>query len=332
MVKEVESGKYKIRVSVFNPQKKYPVSKESTFYGCYSDALIEERELKSRLKQSFESGLFDIKTFSDAIGLYRENLNKKGGVSIHHNRKIDYLLKNIGKIKISNFAEKYETWLNKNQFSGISRNRYTEIVRACFNYLKLRKIIKENPIDLYRFPKYKEKPRDRYLNKDEQLRLLNAIREHRPYIEPIVQYMLQVPCRISELTEARRDQYNSFNGTIFIPDSKTGIKIYKPVLNMKDYFDSIPPGCPWLFYWIDDKGNFRKFNNIRKPFQYCVKKAGLTDLRIHDLRHISATDMYSQGIPEREIMDIAGWKTLMLSWYRHKDSLLVSQKLNNFYK
>jgi len=43
--------------------------------------------------------------------------------------------------------------------------------------------------------------------------------------------------------------------------------------------------------------------------------------RIHDLRHISATDLYEAGIPERVIMDCAGWKTPMLSQYRHKDSL-----------
>ena len=141
-----------------------------------------------------------------------------------------------------------------------------------------------------------------------------------------------LPCRISELTEARKDQYNSFNGTLYFPDSKAGIPIYRPVLEMKDYFDSIPSGCPWLFFWIDHKGNFRKFNNIRKPFQYCVKKAGLTDVRIHDLRHCAATDLYAQGIPEREIMDLAGWKTPMLSTYRHKNSMRTAQSLQEKFK
>jgi integrase len=66
----------------------------------------------------------------------------------------------------------------------------------------------KSPINKVRFPRLEEKPRDRYLTQDERLRLLNAIREHRAYILPIIQYMFLVPCRISELTQAKREQYS----------------------------------------------------------------------------------------------------------------------------
>jgi len=76
--------------------------------------------------------------------------------------------------------------------------------------------------------------------------------------------------------------------------------------------------CPWLFYWVDEQGKYRQLITIRRSWQSCLKKAGLSDLRIHDLRHISATDLYEAGNPEREIMDIAGWRSPMLSHYRHE--------------
>lgn len=338
MIKKLESGKYKVRVSVFDPKKGYAVNRERTVSGNLAQAKEKEVELRSQLKHSCSfKGFGSVSTFSEAIELYRERLRKKGNLSVHHSRRFDLVQKELGHLALNavpDHFKQYLLYLERTPPEGravrgpASLNRRIEIVRAVFNHLVRMEILDKNPISENRFPKLKEKPRDRYLNQDEQLRLLNAIHEHRPYIEPIVRYMLRIPCRISELTEAKRDQYNSFNGTIYIPDSKAGIPIYKPVLEMKPYFDSVPAECPYLFYWIDDKKNYRKFNNIRKPFQFCVKKAGLNNLRVHDLRHIAATELYESGIPEREIMDVAGWKTPMLSTYRHKDSLSTAQKLN----
>lgn len=66
---------------------------------------------------------------------------------------------------------------------------------------------------------------------------------------------------------------------------------------------------------------------LQKPWAYCLKKAELTNVPIHYLRHISASDLYHAGNPERMIMDIAGWKTPMLSTYRHKDSFKSAQSI-----
>jgi integrase len=61
--------------------------------------------------------------------------------------------------------------------------------------------------------------------------------------------MAAVPCRVGELIPARREQYSPFTGTIYIPDSKTGKPLNKPVLReMQEYFRNIPVESPWLFY------------------------------------------------------------------------------------
>jgi integrase len=48
--------------------------------------------------------------------------------------------------------------------------------------------------------------------------------------------------------------------------------------------------------------------------------AGHLSLRIHDSRHISATDMINAGTPRTVINAVAGWKTDMLRTYYHLDS------------
>ena len=180
----------------------------------------------------------------------------------------------------------------------------------------------ENPISKTRFPKLKEKARDRYLTEDERMRLFNVARQHAPYIVPILQYAMLVPCRLSELVNLRRENYDTFTNTLFIPDSKAGIPIHKQIPEeMKEYFRSIPTGCPWIFYRKDENRQYHQLKVFRRTFRTCLRKAEIHNFKFHDTRHISASDLYAAGNSERAIMDIAGWKTPMLTTYRHKDSL-----------
>lgn len=94
---------------------------------------------------------------------------------------------------------------------------------------------------------------------------------------------------------------------------------------MLQYFRSIPADCPFLFYRQDVEGEYHSLGDFRKAWHHCLKLAELSDVRFHDTRHCSATDLYVNGNPERVIMDIAGWKTPMLTTYRHKNSLKSAQ-------
>lgn len=328
-IKKKGTNRWQVFVSVRIPGRKEPVRRQVTINGTKADAQIRKAslidEIRNGSQRSLKSNVTEI--FSDAVEIFIE---KRGPFSKSHEQKINYLKKELGDTSMDVLPDAFENWLRilKNTptiygkpRSSASMNRYVEIVRAVHGLLVELGTLDSNPITKARFPKGKEKPRDRYLSHDERIRLLNAIRENRPYILPIVQYMLLVPCRKSELTSARREQYNAFDATIYIPDSKADIPIYKPVPDeMRRYFDSIPTECPWLFYRQDKDGSFHALGTLQKPWAFCLKKAGLLNVRIHDLRHISATDLYEAGNPERVIMDICGWKTPMLSTYRHKDS------------
>ena len=81
-------------------------------------------------------------------------------------------------------------------------------------------------------------------------------------------------------------------------------------------------------FYREENGEYKKLKNFNKAWRVVCEKAGLDDLRFHDLRHVSATELVKLNIPERQIMDVAGWKTPMLSTYRHKNSLKSAQKIN----
>ena len=172
-----------------------------------------------------------------------------------------------------------------------------------------------------------EKPRDRTLNQEERERLLSTIKANYPNYYPFFYFMIIVPCRTSELVNAKREYYDPVYNVINIPDSKARIPITKPIPpEMIGYFKSLPTDVPYLFY--RKKGNtYYPLNNYRHAWERSLKLCNLSNLRVHDLRHISSTDMYNMGVPERTIMSSAGWKTPMLSTYRHKDGMRDAQAI-----
>jgi integrase len=335
-LKKLGHNKWHVRVSVRDNRLGYPISKQTTVAGTHAEAATVEAEILKELQARCSLTSY-ASTFGDAVDLYMKKLHLQGKLSKQHEEMVNFVRRELGHTHIEEFADRFTVYrkhllatptAHGKARGSASINRYTSIVRAVFNHLVEIELIDKNPITAFKFPKLAEQPRDRYLAQEERLRLLNTIQEYRPEILPIIQYMMAVPCRVSELTEAKREQYSMFTRTIYIPDSKAGIPIHKPVPEeMTDYFNSIPSDCPYLFYQRLDDGEYRSLSHLRYAWSYCLKKAGILNLRIHDLRHIAATDLYEAGNAERAIMDIAGWKTAMLSTYRHKDSFRSAQKM-----
>jgi len=330
-IKRKGPNHWQIMVSVRVPGKIEPVRKQEQFRGTKTEAECRQADLKRMLKEGGSLAYTPyIRTFGEAVEMYIAKISAEGRCSREWRRKILSIADQYGHLPIEAVPDYFAAWRRNRALmphrggppSASSMNRPLEIIRAVYNYLVALECIQRNPMTKVKFPKYKEKPRDRYLTQEERLRLMNAIRVCKPEMLPLIQYMMLVPCRIGELSEARREQYSPITNTIYIPDSKARIPIHKPVPEeMTEYFRSIPLDCPWLFYWKDWRGNYRPFLNLKGPWQKSLDMAGITDLRIHDLRHISATDLYQAGNSERTIQGVAGWKTAMLSNYYHKDSL-----------
>lgn len=75
---------------------------------------------------------------------------------------------------------------------------------------------------------------------------------------------------------------------------------------------------------------------IYSRFVRCMEKAGFTGVRFHDLRHISASDMHSQGIPDKIAAERGGWAgtQTMRQVYQHSfsaDRKAADKKMNERY-
>ncbi|MDR3012627.1 MAG: tyrosine-type recombinase/integrase [Chitinispirillales bacterium] len=333
-ITKVGPNKWKVTVSFRDKNKGYPVSKQATVTGTRAEATEVEVELLKKLKaRSLKTA--HVSTFGEATGKYVHKMRVKG-VSSSHIATAQRIARDLGHIRLEEFADRFETYIDHfactptkhgGPPAGVTINRYIATVKAMFNHLIDIEVVEKNPITKGRFPMHKVKARDRYLTPEERAHLFSIIRKHRPYILPIVQYMSLLPCRVnSELTIARREQYLPMvgeRGTIRFPDSKSDVPIDRPVPpGMEEYFRNIPVNCPWLFYREMSVGVYVPLSagRLDRAWRHCRAKAGMPDLRIHDLRHVAVTDLHDAGNPIQVIMALAGWKTDMLSTYYKRDS------------
>lgn len=74
------------------------------------------------------------------------------------------------------------------------------------------------------------------------------------------------------------------------------------------------------FVFSPDPSGARPYNpyTASRVFGTACRNAGVDHMRLHDLRHYSATTLLKSGVSVGEVMDRHGWRTVeMVNRYRH---------------
>ena len=170
------------------------------------------------------------------------------------------------------------------------------IVRFVFNLAKKWKVhgVVENPTSAFRVPPDVE--RNRYLTRAEGIRLISAIKADQNRVAAnAILLLLLTGARRNEITQAQWVFVDWNNKTLLVPLSKTGrprhIRLNGPSLAL---LKSIPvsPGNPYIF---PSPVTGRPSPHVFFPWDRIRKRAGLGDLRLHDLRHSFASFLINQG-------------------------------------
>ena len=307
--------------------------KRERFSGSRRQANFRGRDIVEALQAEAEreQSMSSLKTFSECISFYVKEKSPASSDITYINR----LDKELGSVLIEDLPKaliRFVAYLNNSvnrlgkKYSNASKNRYQQWTRAIINYCHDWEQIEEKP--KLKFKKFEEQARDVSLTPEDIERLFRAIDEYRPYLRPITMYSIQVPSRVSELTETtifncdlKENLIRFKNGT-----TKNGDGGFKPIPpNMVEYFNSIPKGCPWVFY-REDNGDYKKLKNFNRAWRLVCDKAGLPNLHFHDLRGYSVTELVKKGMSEREVMDICFWKNNMLHVYYKRNGIGSSNK------
>ncbi len=143
--------------------------------------------------------------------------------------------------------------------------------------------------------RYKERKRERFLSPEETERLGEVLREaenEMPSAVAAFRLLLLTGCRLSEIQFLRWEYVKE--DCIELPDAKIGGRVVPLGPEARAVLEAPPreDGNPWV---IRGKLPGSHITDLQTPWRRIRARAGLEDVRIHDLRHSYASRALALG-------------------------------------
>jgi integrase len=192
-----------------------------------------------------------------------------------------------------------------------------ELARAEWGYP-----LGENPVRQIVMPEA-SKSRSRRLGPDEAVRLFSALEASRlPYLKPIVLLAIETGMRRGEILSLRWECIHLHQSTAHLPMTKNGHARTVPLSpRAVSIIDKLPRTGFELFEGVSS-------NALRLSWERLKERSGLSDLRLHDLRHEAVSRFFELGLSTPEVALISGHRDYrMLARYTHLRPEAVALKL-----
>ena len=282
-----------------------------------SDRKLAEALVAKWVKEDFLAEHFGKKPevpFSEALLRYAEA--QKRDHPRHFERSTRYRLKHLherfrdyslSEITLAVVQEYLDERLDDVSLATAQKDLST--LRAILN-----KAFREDLLDKApRFPRFKRlKPRDRWLTVEEEQRLVDCAARH---LVPIIRFAVDSGGRLSEILGLDWRNVELEHKRVRFVDTKNGedrtVRLCDRAYATLASLGPKERGPVFTF-----RG--RPIESVRAAFNAARQKAGLKDVRFHDLRHTFASRLVQGGVPLYDVMHLLGHKSLdMVQRYSH---------------
>jgi len=189
-----------------------------------------------------------------------------------------------------------------------STNRIIILSRYIFNCAikwETQGIVKNPTTGIELYPENNK--RERYLTDDEALKLFEVLEQSdAKQLKYIISMLLLTGARKNEVLQAKWSDFDLERRLWKIEFNKSGRTRYVPISDGSiQVLEAVPriAGCEYVFANPDTK---KPFVSIFYAWDTARKRAGLPDLRIHDLRHSFASFLINGGRSLYEVQKILG--------------------------
>ncbi len=288
-----------------------------------TDKSLAEQLAAKWCKEVWEQDQLDKKPkhlWQEAVLRYsKEKSHKKG--FIRDLSRLRWLKEHLTNIPLSEITEDviYEIMDEKEGAKPATINRYLNLIKAILN-----KAYKEwKWIDSIPYIRKRdgETKRERYLTKEEFKKLVIAAP---PHFKPIIKFAVLTGLRKSNILNLQWKQIDLSKSHLWInaSDIKTSNALAM----------SLPPEAVNIL--LEQKGKHPQFVFTYEgapltcihhhTWKKMLVRAGITDLRFHDLRHTFATWLRLNSVPLDVIQLLGGWKSeSMVKRYAHFDAAFL---------
>lgn len=211
--------------------------------------------------------------------------------------------------------------------TGESKRKYASLISSLYEVARRQwHMSVANPVRDIVLPPPSEK-RKRRLEEGEETRLIAALKESRnPAMLPLAMLAIETAARQGELLRLRWEdiKLHDDHGTALLRKTKNGEDRVAPLsARAVALIRDIPRP--------EDGGRVFPFTKdaLRTSWDYACKRAEITNLRFHDLRHEAVSRLFELGLDRIEAASISGHKTIqVLKDYTHLRATKLAQKIN----
>ena len=188
-------------------------------------------------------------------------------------------------------------------------NRTLGVLSKMFNLSEIWGLRPDGSNPCRHVPKYREVKRQRYLSTSELQRLgqvLTTVEQEEsetPFIIAAFRLLILTGCRLGEI-QTLKWEYITEHG-MELPDTKTGARRIPLPAAARAVLSALPRDInnPYV---IAGKLDGRYATDFQHPWRRIRERAGLHDVRIHDLRHTYASNAVSSGMPIQMVGRLLG--------------------------
>jgi len=202
----------------------------------------------------------------------------------------------------------FHTRLKTEDLAASTCNHYIKLMEHALNLAVEWDMLEKNPAT--KIPLFHEDNQvEHYLDPDELERLLTVLRKDKNrVICLIILWLLSTGARLNEALRAKWEDVDRERRVWRIPASNSksrrvrSVPLNTSALNVLKQLDT-EGEFEWLFV---NRSRGRSFVTIQKVWERLRKKAGLSYLRLHDLRHNHASIMINSGRTLYEVQQVLG--------------------------
>lgn len=209
-------------------------------------------------------------------------------------------------------VEKHQTELISKGLKPASINKTLNVLKHMFNKATEWEMVEETVLKRVRKVKLLkgEGKRLRYLSQQECQELISKCETH---LRPIVITALNTGMRRGEILNLKWDDVDLRHGFILLHTTKNGERREIPINNtLRHTLQSLTRRLDIPYVFFDSKTG-KPYQEVKRSFATACKRAGITDLHFHDLRHTFASQLVMAGVDITSVKELLGHKTLTMT-------------------